>query len=58
MVDCGLLEVLEISEDGTYDTIKTGLPNFYLAAREKKIQESMDRLKNIGAYDNVYKDLK
>ncbi len=57
-VDCGLLEVLEISEDGTYDTIKTGLPNFYLAAREKKIQEAMDRLKNIGAYDNVYKDLK
>lgn len=57
-VDCGLMEVAEIGEDGSFGIIKTGLPNFYLADREKKTQEAIERLKNIGAYDNVYKDLK
>lgn len=33
-VDCGLMQVLEISEDGTFATIDTGMPNFYLAARK------------------------
>lgn len=28
-VDCGLKEVLEINEDGTYSVIKTGFGNFY-----------------------------
>lgn len=34
-VDCGLSQVVEISEDGTYGIIDTGLPNFYLTSREK-----------------------
>ena len=34
-VDCGLSQVVEISEDGTYGIIDTGLPNFYLESREK-----------------------
>jgi len=57
-IDCGLCQVLEISEDGSYESIDTGLPNFYISAREKKIKKSMDRLKNVGAFDDIYKDLK
>lgn len=29
-VDCGLTQVLEISRNGTYKTIETGFPNFYI----------------------------
>lgn len=32
-VDCGLMQVLEISEDGTYDVIDTGLSNFYVSKK-------------------------
>jgi hypothetical protein len=28
-IDCGLSQVLEILEDGTYSIIDTGLENFY-----------------------------
>ena len=54
-VDCGLIQVLEISEDGSFNVIDTGLPNFYVAARTKKIKDS---IKNIGSYDEIYKNLK
>jgi hypothetical protein len=55
-VDCGLCQVLEISEDGTYDVIDTGLPNFYLAAAEKKRKDFIKRL-DMGAYDKIYQSL-
>jgi hypothetical protein len=58
-VDCGLCQVLEIGEDGSYDAIETGFPNFYLAAREKqakKFKAAVDKM-NIGAYDDIYKKL-
>jgi hypothetical protein len=57
-VDCGLMEVIEIGEDESFNVIKTGLPNFYLATKEKKTKEATERLKNIGAFDHIYKDLK
>jgi hypothetical protein len=38
-VDCGLCQVLEIDESGHCSAIDTGLPNFYLSAREKKIKK-------------------
>jgi hypothetical protein len=62
-IDCGLMEVLEINEDGSYNVIKTGLDNFYMeserkfAEKEKKAKEEQKKkyLYNIGAYDDVYK---
>lgn len=53
-VDCGLMQVLEISEDGTYDVIDTGLPNFYVSKKEKNIKNT---LKNVGVYDEIYNKL-
>jgi hypothetical protein len=52
-IDCGLMQVLEISEDGTYSIIDTGLPNFYLAASEKKVKkfkQAVDKLTNSGIF--------
>ena len=53
-IDCGLHQVLEIDDDGNCSSIDTGLPNFYLAAQEKRMKKAM---KNLGAYDSIYKDL-
>jgi hypothetical protein len=53
-IDCGLMQVLEIGDDGTFNTIDTGLPNFYVAAREKKIKKFLD---NADAYSQIYKNL-
>lgn len=53
-VDCGLMQVLEISEDGTFSVINTELPNFYVVARERKTKEF---IKNLGSYDDIYKSL-
>jgi hypothetical protein len=44
-IDCGLMQVLEISEDSSYNIIDTGLPNFYVAARKKLFN---DTIKNLG----------
>ena len=35
-IDCGLIQVIEISEDGTYNILDTDLPNFYLVGQEKR----------------------
>jgi hypothetical protein len=57
-VDCGLKEILEITETGEYNIIKTGLSNFYSEAEERKLEHTRNTiLKNIGAYDDIYKDL-
>jgi hypothetical protein len=60
-VDCGLKQVLEILEDGTYNIIDTGLDNFYQES-EKKFQEEQKALKkqqwsSLGAYDSIYNSL-
>jgi hypothetical protein len=64
-IDCGLSQVLEILEDGTYNIIDTGLENFYRASerkfveQEKKNKEEQKKkyLYNLGAYDDVYNKL-
>jgi hypothetical protein len=43
-IDCGLCQVLEISEDGSYAPIDTGLPNFYVAARKKLFNDTIEKL--------------
>jgi hypothetical protein len=53
-IDCGLCQVFELDEEGDYGVIDTGLPNFYLAAREKVVKKAVEK---IGAYDSIYKDL-
>jgi hypothetical protein len=60
-IDCGLSQVLEILEDGTYNIIDTGLDNFYQES-EKKFQEEQKALKkqqyaSLGAYDGIYNTL-
>jgi hypothetical protein len=52
-IDCGLNQVLEIDEDGSCAAIDTGLPNFYLAAQEKKIKKlknTVDKLNAFGVF--------
>jgi len=59
-IDCGLSQVLEILEDGSYNIIDTGLENFYAVYQKKeaeKFKKAVDKM-NIGAYDHLYKDLK
>jgi hypothetical protein len=56
-VDCGLMQVLEIAEDGTYEPLDTELPNFYVAKKEKEFIKLTKKFENIGAYDEVYKNL-
>jgi len=59
-VDCGLSQVLEINEDGSYNIIDTGLDNFYAVYQKKKAEKfkkAVDKM-NIGSYDHIYKDLK
>jgi hypothetical protein len=53
-VDCGLCQVLEISEDGTYNVLDTELTNFYLAAETKRRN---NLIKKLDAYADVYKSL-
>jgi hypothetical protein len=53
-VDCGLCQVLEIGEDGTYDVIDTEFPNFYVAAEQKRRNKILEKL---DAYSDVYKSL-
>jgi len=60
-IDCGLQQVLEILEDGTYNIIDTGVENFYQES-ERKFQEEQKALKkqqwaSLGAYDNIYNSL-
>ena len=64
-IDCGLSQVLEILEDGTYNIIDTGLENFYRAS-ERKFDEQLKKEKeeqkkkylyNLGAYDDIYNKL-
>jgi hypothetical protein len=64
-IDCGLSQVLEILEDGTYNIIDTGLESFYRASerkfveQEKKNKEEQKKkyLYNLGAYDDIYNKL-
>jgi hypothetical protein len=64
-IDCGLKQILEIDEDGTYTVIDTGLDNFYkeqedkFHAQQKKEKEEQKQkyLISIGAYDHIYKQL-
>jgi hypothetical protein len=52
-VDCGLIEVLEIDENGDFGVIDTGLPNFYLVGQEKrnkKAKENIDKLISYGTF--------
>jgi hypothetical protein len=64
-IDCGLSQVLEILEDGTYNIIDTGFENFYTES-ERKFAEQLKRereeqkkkyLYNVGAYDDIYNKL-
>jgi len=60
-IDCGLQQVLEILEDGTYNIIDTGVENFYQES-ERKFQEEQKALKkkqyaSLGAYDGIYNSL-
>jgi hypothetical protein len=66
-IDCGLSQVLEIREDGTYNIIDTGLENFYRES-ERKFAEELKKAKEeqrkkylqnstIGAYDDIYNKL-
>ena len=63
-IDCGLSQVLEILEDGTYNIIDTGLENFYRES-ERKFAEEQKKAKeeqrnkyllnsSWGAYDDIY----
>jgi hypothetical protein len=52
-IDCGLMQVVEISEDGTYGILDTDLPNFYLVGQEKrnkKAKENIDKLIRYGVF--------
>ena len=52
-IDCGLCQVLEIDEAGDCSAIDTGLPNFYLSAREKqakKFKAAIDKLTDSGIF--------
>lgn len=64
-IDCGLSQVLEILEDGTYNIIDTGLESFYKES-ERKFDEQLKKEKeeqkkkylyNLGAYDDIYNKL-
>ena len=64
-IDCGLSQVLEILEDGTYNIIDTGLESFYTES-ERKFDEQLKKEKeeqkkkylyNLGAYDDIYNKL-
>jgi len=60
-IDCGLQQVLEILEDGTYNIIDTGVENFYQES-ERKFQEELIAAKkkqyaSLGAYDGIYNSL-
>jgi hypothetical protein len=55
-IDCGLSQVVEISEDGSYSIIDTGLPNFYLAASEKRIKkfkQAVDKMTDGGSFKDI-----
>jgi hypothetical protein len=66
-IDCGLSQVLEILEDGTYNIIDTGLESFYkeserkFAEQEKKAREEQRRkyldISSWGSYDDIYNKL-
>jgi hypothetical protein len=60
-VDCGLEEVLEINEDGSYNIIKTSFDNFYNESERKLREEQQKILKqkysSLGAYDDIYKNI-
>ena len=66
-IDCGLSQVLEILEDGTYNIIDTGLENFYreserkFAEEQKKAKEEQRKKyllnSSWGAYDDIYNKL-
>jgi hypothetical protein len=64
-IDCGLSQVLEILEDGTYNIIDTGLENFYTESERKfaeqlkkeKEEQKKKYLYNVGAYDDIYNKL-
>ena len=60
-IDCGLQQVFEILENGTYTIIDTGVENFYQES-ERKFQEEQKALKkqqwaSLGAYDGIYNSL-
>jgi hypothetical protein len=64
-IDCGLSQVLEILEDGSYNIIDTGLENFYTESERKfaeqlkkeKEEQKKKYLYNVGAYDDIYNKL-
>jgi hypothetical protein len=60
-IDCGLSQVLEILEDGTYNIIDTGLENFYQESKRKFQEEQKAQRKkqwaSLGAYDSIYNSL-
>jgi hypothetical protein len=64
-IDCGLKQILEIDEDGTYTIIDTGLGNFYKEQEDKfhaqqikeKEKQKQQYRNSIGAYDHIYKAL-
>jgi hypothetical protein len=52
-IDCGLSQILEISEDSSYDVIDTDFPNFYLVGQEKrnkKAKENIEKLIQYGVF--------
>jgi hypothetical protein len=64
-IDCGLSQVLEILEDGTYNIIDTGFEDFYTESERKfaeqlkkeKEEQKKKYLYNLGAYDDIYNKL-
>ena len=60
-IDCGLKQVLEILEDGTYNIIDTGLSNFYKEQEDKfhaeQKREKARQWESFGAYDGIYNKL-
>ena len=60
-IDCGLKQVLEILEDGSYNVIETGLDNFYKEQEDKfhaeQKREKARQWESFGAYDGIYNKL-
>ena len=60
-IDCGLKQVLEILEDGTYNIIDTGFSNFYKEQEDKfhaeQKREKARQWESFGAYDGIYNKL-
>ena len=50
-VDCGLMQVLEIDENGKFGTLDTGVSNFYLIYKEKQAKKFKDSVDKLISYD-------